>query len=155
SVVFVATTIPFTSAENDAHVPVFPRVRTAGHVIGRIIEVAVVVVVAVEELLDVESRAHADDVADPFGVAKTNIDRVITAEARATDRDMVPAAIAARKIEHVMHDHVFVTHVGLYAIGRMNPLVVPALRVNRVRAVNGHTTGVDIPRHGIYEAKIL
>src|SRR5579871_4536226 len=74
--VAVPALVPFAGPEDDSHGAELPEdalVGQVGQVVDRIVEVAVVVVVAVEEGLDVEGAAHADAVARDVGMAKGEI----------------------------------------------------------------------------------
>ena len=46
--------VPFARAEDDAHVIVFPWVRHVRQILVRAVEINIVVVIAVEEIADVE-----------------------------------------------------------------------------------------------------
>ena len=50
--------VPFSSADNDSHVNVFPRVGRVRQILIRAVEINVVVPVAVEEIADVERAAQ-------------------------------------------------------------------------------------------------
>ena len=54
----MASVVPFAGAENDAHVIVFPRVGGVREIFERAVEVNVVVMIAVEEIADVERTAQ-------------------------------------------------------------------------------------------------
>jgi hypothetical protein len=84
---FVARVVPFARAEDDAHVPVLPRVGRVWQIFVRAVKINIVVVVAVEERADVERAAQADEMADQIGMTKGDIPSVISAETGPGDRD--------------------------------------------------------------------
>src|SRR6185503_17374460 len=67
-VALVPGVIPFAGAENDLHVIEAPRIGNVREVIVGAVEIDVVVVVAVEDIADVESAAQADEMADRIGM---------------------------------------------------------------------------------------
>ena len=78
--------VPFTSAENDAHVIEFPRVGDVRHVVVRTVEIDVVVVIAIEKRADIDRAAEGNEMTDGIGMAKGDIGGVIGAETRASNR---------------------------------------------------------------------
>jgi hypothetical protein len=92
----VARVIPFAGPENDVHVIVFPRVGHVRQIIVRAVEINVVVVIAVEEIADIERAAQADEMADGVGMAEGDVGRVIRAEAGAAHPDPMGAEHSRR-----------------------------------------------------------
>ena len=129
----MARVVPFAGPENDVHVVVFPRVGHIREIFVRVVEINVVVVIAVEEIADLEGAAQADKMTDGIGVPEGDIGRVIGAETRAAHPDAMSAAFAPREIEDVAHDHIFVSDMSAHAIGGMNAFVVEAVEINRSR----------------------
>ena len=93
--------------------------------------------------------------ADGVGMTKCNIRGMIRAQAGATDCDAMTMALAACEIEHVAHDHIFVRVVSPHPIGWVNRFVVETLKIDRVRAVDGDFTRIDIAAHRTGQPKIL
>src|SRR4029450_5899577 len=93
---FVAGVIPFAGADDDAHVIVFPRIGYVRQIFVGAVEVNVVVMIPIEERADVERAAQADEMAHQIGMTKSNIRSVISAEARAADRNAMTIAFATR-----------------------------------------------------------
>src|SRR6266576_2802289 len=89
------------------------------------------------------------------GMTKSNIGSMIRAKGGATDRDAMSRAFAPREIEHVAHDYVFVRIVRAHPIGWINRLIVKTLQIDGVRAINRHSTGIDIAAYRSDQAKIL
>lgn len=147
--------IPFASPENDAHVVVLPRIWHVRQIFVRAIEINVIVVVAVEEIADLEGAAQADEMADGIGVPEGNIGGVIGAEARSAQPDAMGAAFSAREIEDIMHNHIFIGNMSPDAIGGMNAFVVEAVEIDGVGAINGDAVVIDEPGHRIDQAEIL
>src|SRR5437016_11045305 len=80
-------------------------------------------------------------------MTESDIGRMIRAEARAGDCDPMTIAFAARKIEDITDDHVFVRVVGAHPISRVNRFVVEAFQIDRVRAIDGDFACIDISAH--------
>ncbi len=78
----MARVIPFTGAEDDAHVIKAPRIGKVRQVIVGTIEINIVVVVAAEKITDVERATQADQMADQIRMAQGDIRRVISSETR-------------------------------------------------------------------------
>jgi hypothetical protein len=84
-----------------------------------------------------------------------DIGSVIGTQARTADRHAMRIAFAAREIEHVAHDHVFVGVVRAHAIGRMNRFVVETFEIDRVRAIDSDLAGIDVAAHGTDQTEIF
>src|SRR5437762_8189764 len=87
----------------------FHRVGHVRQIFVRAIEINVVVVIAVEEIADLERAAQADEVADGVGVPEGDVGGVIRAETRAAHADTIGAGLAPREIEHIVHNHIFIS----------------------------------------------
>ena len=124
-------------------------------IIGRVIEIRVLVVVAVEEPLDVERAAHRKQVAHPSGMPERDVRRVVAAEARAAHGHMVAVALAPGEVEHVVDDDVFVGVVGAQAVGGMDALVVPSFRGPRNPGNKPYPARVDEPADGLDQPELL
>src|SRR5271157_763565 len=77
--------VPFAGREHGPHVVVAPTISAVRQIIGRIVEVHILAVPAIEEVLDVEGASHADAASDLVRMAKGEVDSVISAEAAAGD----------------------------------------------------------------------
>src|SRR5947209_10528263 len=152
---FVAGVVPFAGADDDAHVAVFPRIGRVRQIFVRTIEINVVVVIAVEEIADIERPAQTDEVTYGIGMPERDISGVISAEARSANRDSTSMALASRQIEYVVYDHIFVSVMGFHPIGRMNFFVVKTFEIDRVRAIDGDFAVVDVPGNRIDQTEIL
>src|SRR5205823_13331214 len=93
--------------------------------------------------------------AHQIGVTKSNIRSVISAEARAADRNAMTIAFAPCEIEHVPHDHVFVSVVRAYPVRGMNRFVVETLKVAGIRAINRDSAGVVVTSNGTDESEVF
>src|SRR5207249_6565879 len=98
-------------------------------------KVNIIIIRSVEKRAYVERAAQADEMAHQIGVTKSNIRSVISAEARAADRNAMTIAFAPCEIEHVSHDHVFVSIVRAHPVRGMNRFVVETLKVDRKSVV--------------------
>ena len=140
---FVPGVIPFTRADDDSHVVEFPGISHVRQILIRAVEINVLVVIAVKEIADVERPAQADEMADGIGKTKGDVGGVISAETRARDRDAMTAALAPREVENVVDDHTLESVMGPHAIGRVDSLVIKAIEIGRIRAINRDFSGID------------
>ncbi len=156
--VAVAAAVAVAGAEHDAHAADLveePRVVQVGQVVDRVGEVAVVVEITVEERPDVERPAQAEAVADEVGVAQGEVDRVVAAEAGAGQAHPAVAGLAHGVGQDVVEDDILVGEVGPDAVGRVDGLVIPALLVDAVGAVDLDPAGVDLVGDRAHEAEVL
>jgi hypothetical protein len=126
----MARVVKFAGAENDVHVVVFPRVGHVRQLFVRAVEINVVIVIAVEEIVDLESATQANQMTDGIGVFESNVGGVTGAQTRAADASPMSAAFAPREIEDVPHNNIFISDVRAHAIGGMNAFVVEAVEIN-------------------------
>src|SRR5580692_5463420 len=87
-------------AENVRVAPVAieePGIAEIGQVMRRQIEVAVLVVVAVEEVGDVEGAGHAEQAGEYIGMAQRNVGGMVAAEAAAERDEMAVAILEANQ----------------------------------------------------------
>src|ERR1700679_430938 len=83
TLVLIPAKVPLAGSEHGANVVVLPGIGAVGEVVGRIIEVEVVVVPAVDKVLHVKGSAHGYDAGDLIGMAEAEVSGVIGAEAAA------------------------------------------------------------------------
>src|SRR5215472_9470808 len=88
-------------------------------------------------------------------MAKRDVRRVICAKARASNRHPMAMTFAPREIEHVVHDHALIGVMRFHPVGRMNSLVVKTVEIDRVRAINGDFSSVNIISDRADQAKVL
>ena len=69
--------IPFAGPDDDIHVVVFPWVGHVRQIFVRAVEITVLVVVAVEEIADLERAAEADEETDGIGMPEGNVGGMI------------------------------------------------------------------------------
>src|SRR6266480_4536784 len=86
---------------------------------------------------------------------KGDVSGVIGAKARTAHRHPVTIAFAPCEIEYVVDDDIFVSVVRPHTISGMNALVVEAVQVDRVRAVNSDLSRINIASHGIDQTEIF
>src|SRR5437868_13611164 len=92
---------------------------------------------------------------DRVRMTKRDIRGVISAETRAAHRHAMTMTFLPREIEDIIHDDALVGVVRLHPIGRMNRLVVETVEVDRIRAVNRDSSGVDKVSNGPNQSEIL
>ena len=89
------------------------------------------------------------------GMTKSDIGGVIGPEAGAADCDAMTIAFAPGEIEHIAHDHVFVGVMRPHPIGGMNRFVIETFEIDRVRAIDGDSAGIDVTGNGIDKAEVF
>src|ERR1700736_6083698 len=87
-------------------------------------------------------------------MAKSDVSGVVRAETRTAHSHTMTMALAPCVFEHVADNHVFISIVRFHPIGRMNSLVIKAVEIDRVRAVNGNFACIDIVRDRTDETEI-
>jgi predicted alpha/beta superfamily hydrolase len=98
------------------------------------VEVAVVVIVAREEGRGVEGSAHGEHGGEDIGMAKSEIERVVAAEAAADSGELAALVLLVKERKNFLHEVLLVLHVTGDAPAWRNGTVVPAFGVNRVNA---------------------
>src|SRR5437588_1081000 len=93
--------------------------------------------------------------ADCVGMTKSDIGGVIGPETRAAHRDSLTQTFAARQIEHVAHDHIFVGIMRAHPIRGMNRFVVETFEIDRVRAIDRDFACIDIAANGTDESEVF
>ena len=88
-------------------------------------------------------------------MTKGDIGRVISAQARATNGHPRTRTLASRVIKDVIDDYAFEGVVRPHVIGRMNRLIVKAVEVDRVRAINCDSPALHEWRAGGGQAKVV
>src|SRR5437762_1331169 len=92
---------------------------------------------------------------DGVWMTKSNICSVIGTKTGSANCHTMTVTFAAREIEHVAHDYIFVRIVCAHPIGRMNRFLVKTFQVDGVRAVDRHSARVDMAAQRPDHAKIL
>ena len=88
-------------------------------------------------------------------MTKGNVGRVISAETGSANCDSMATALPPRKIEHVMHDHIFIGVMSAHTVGRMDWFVVKAFQIDCVRAVHRNSACIDKRAHRANDSEIL
>src|SRR5437762_8400861 len=88
-------------------------------------------------------------------MAKSDVAGVVGPETSTAHGHSMSMTLAPRQIEHVTHDHVFVSIMRFHPIGRMNSFVVKTVEIDRVRAINRNFAGIDIVCDRTDETEIL
>ena len=104
-------------------------------VVRRHVEVNILVVIAAEEIAQVERAAHGEESRKAVGMAQRDVDRVIAAKAAAERNQMRVEVAQADERQHLFHHVVLVLNVARDAPARRNIAVVPALGVDAVDAI--------------------
>src|ERR1035441_7977671 len=128
--------VPFASGEHGPYVVIAPAVAAVRQIIGRVIEVRVLAVPAVEEALDVERAAHGDAAGDLVGMAEGEVHGMVSAKAAAGHDGARSPILVPHQRQHVIQDVALVLQMPLYAPVGMRPLVVPAFAVYAIDAID-------------------
>ena len=132
-----------------------PMVADVGQVMRGDVEVAVVVVVAAEEVRGVEGSAHGEHTAEDVGMAEGDVEGVIAAEAGADGAEVLSAVALADEGDYLLHAVLLVLHVTGDAPARFDVAVVPALGVDGVYAEELRVALVDLSGDGVDHAAIF
>src|ERR1700746_3570941 len=92
---------------------------------------------------------------DGVRMTKSNVRGMIGTKTGSADCHTMTVTFAAREIEHVAHDYIFIRVMCAHPIGRMNRFIVKTLQVDGVWAVDCHSARLDIAAHRPDQAKIL
>src|SRR5436309_15693638 len=92
---------------------------------------------------------------DGVWMTKSNICSVIDAKTGSANCHTMTVTFAAREIEHIPHDYIFVRIMRAHPIGWMNRFIVKTFQFDGVRAVDRHSARVDIAAHRPNQAKIF
>ncbi len=120
-----------------------PRIFEPGQVVRGQMEVAILVVVAVEKGGEVESAGHGEKSAEKAGMAQGDVHRVVAAEAAAKRQQARVAIFLADEGHHFVENIGLVVHVAGDAAARRDLAVVPALAIDGVDAKELKLAGVD------------
>src|ERR1700733_1691789 len=115
TLVLLPAKVPLTGGEHGADVVVLPGIGAVGEVVGRVVEVEVLTVPAVDKVLHVKGAAHGNDAGDLIGMAEAEVRCVIGAEAAAGGDQPRRLVLFSHQGEHVVDDVALILHVPLYA----------------------------------------
>src|SRR6476661_1497315 len=125
-----------------------------GHVLGRVVEVHVVVVVAVHKLPDVEGRTHGKEVGHLVGVAEGEVQGLVASKAAAGHPDFVDVALTLQHGHQLVAEKLVVENVVLHAHGGRQVLGVPRKPVDAVDAKQLDAAGFDQRAGGFDKLKV-
>src|SRR5579863_1308974 len=104
-----------------------PGIGEIGQVVGRLVEVAVLVVVAAEKTREIERSRHGEEAGKKVGPTEGDVGRVIASKAAAERNQMRIAVLEPHQRQYLVHEIVFVLHMAGDAPARWYVAVVPAL----------------------------
>src|SRR4051812_4887205 len=93
--------------------------------------------------------------ADRVRMAKSDVGRVIGSQTCAADGNAAGGTFTPREVEDIIDDDVFVGVVRPHPVCRVNAFVIKALKINRIRTVNGDPARLDVTRERPDKAKVL
>ncbi len=140
-----------TCAEDVGVAPVVveePWVAQVRQVVRGQIEVAILVVVAVEKIRDVECARHGEQTGEDIWMAESDVGGVVAAEAAAQRNKMRVVILLTDERHDFVDEVVLVLHVAGDAPARRDVAVVPALHVDRVDAEELQVAAVDLAGDG-------
>ena len=111
-----------------------PMVADVGQVMRGDVEVAVVVVVAAEEVRGVEGSAHGEHTAEDVGMAEGDVEGVISTEAGSDGGEVLRVIALTDQGDDLPQEVLLVLHVAGDAPPRRDIAVIPAFGVERVYA---------------------
>src|SRR5947209_7547681 len=151
SLVLVPAHLVFSGCQNISILTVMvqaPGIADILEVMGRTIEVAVVVIVAVEKLANVESSAHAQAGLHHIRTTKSQIQGVVAAKRTAGGTQVRTRVPFLNQWQDFVKHVLFVLHMACNPPARWNALVVPALTVHTVQTKQLKTAAADLVREG-------
>ena len=129
-------------AQDDIH-PLEMLALRIGQILGRVVEIHVVVVVTVHKLADVKGRSHREKVRYLTGVAKREIQGLVAPKAASGYANLVDVAFLLQHGHEFLAQKLVVKNVILYAHGRGQMLGIPGILVDAVDAVQFHASGFN------------
>jgi len=156
--VLIQTNIPIRRTEHKFHLPVSaqkPVVGQIGDEIRRIVEVAVVIVVTIQKLMDVECAAHADTVSYDVRMLQREINAMVPAEAAARHTQLRCLILPAEKRQEFVQQVALVLQMAHDPHSRMHALVVPAFGIDAIGAEHLELSPLDLGGKGADHAAVL
>src|SRR5882672_768280 len=145
--VLVQAHVPVGCGENPSHALAIlaqkPLIAHVRQVVRGVVEVAVVIVVAVQKLLDVIGPTHTDAVRDHVRMLERKIQCLVAPEAAPGYGKLSTFVLIADQRQNVVEDVALILHVSQDPPARMGALVVPAFEVHAIRAENLKLAAVD------------
>ncbi len=135
--VFIQADVGFAGCQHQLLAAVaiqIPRVGQVGQKIRGTVVVAVVVVVSVQKLVNVECAAHADGARHYIRMAECEVDGMVAAEAAAGGDQQIRSIAGANERDHFIEKIAVVFRMAVSALARRNGFVVPAFRIHGVDA---------------------
>ena len=152
--VLAAADVTFGGPEHDQH---FPEggIGSTGQEVHRVIKVYVIVVVAVYKGPDIEYPAHGKAMRGEGGMTAGKIHGMVSAEAAAGDGDPVAARLADGAGYDLVQDQLVIKRLMPGPAGRGDGLIVPAVGIEAVRAIDLYFSVVQEPACGFNEALVF
>jgi hypothetical protein len=149
----------FVSGDEDVSVMAVlievPKIGEIGEVVGRKVEVAVVVEVAVEEAGWIAGSAERKDGVEDIWVTEADVDCVIAAEAAPYGSEVGYLGVFANEGEDLLQDVLLVLEVASDARTRTDVAVVPALAVDGVDAEDLEISMSELVMNGVDHTAVL
>jgi len=147
--VLIQTHIPIRRAQHNFHLPVArqkPVVILIGQIIRRTIEVAIVVIIPIQKLMDIERPAHAHAMRDYIRMLQRKIHRMVSPKAAARHGQPRRLILPAYKRHHLMQNVALVLQMPQHPHLGMHALVVPTLGINSIGAKYLQFAALDFRR---------
>jgi len=125
------------------------------HVVGRQIEIAILVVIAGEKARRLKGASHGENVCKDAWMAEGQIDCMITTKAATDSRQARRAVAVADKRSDFLKEVVFVAKLADEAGPRDNSVVVPAFRINGVDTKELQMTGFKFVGNRLDHASVF
>src|ERR1700733_2208171 len=121
-----------------------PRVAHIRHVVRRRVEVDILIVVAVQKVGNIEGAGHREEAGEDVRMAQRDVHRVIPAKAAANADEVAVLILQPDQRKQLVEDVFLILDLPGYAPARWDVAVVPALRIERVDAVELDLSVVDL-----------
>src|SRR5579859_2278732 len=146
--------IIFGRSEHDAHLPE-RGIGGAGDEIDGVVEIDVVIIITVCEGADIKDTAHGKTIADEAGMAEGEIRGVIPAEAATGYGYAAVTRLMDGAWEYFFEDQPVIVGVPPGSFGRGHRFIIPAFRVEAIRAVDLYLAVLEEPAGGPDEALVF
>ena len=147
--------VPLAGGQHGADMVVLPRIGAVGEIVGRVVEVQVFAIPAVDEVLHIEGSAHGNDAGDHFGMAEAEVRGMVGAEAATGGDQSRRLVLLTHQGQHIAYDVALILHMPLHPPIGVGMFVVPTLLVNAVDAIELQLAAIDAISHACDHAIVF
>src|ERR1700744_1934097 len=134
ALILLPAKVPHAGSQRRTNMVVLPRIRAVSEIVGRVIEVQIFAIPAVNKVLHIKGSAHGDNPGDLIRVAESEVRSMKRAEAATGGDQSRRLVLFAHQGHYIVHDVALVPHVPLPPPIGVRLLVVPAFPVYAIDA---------------------